>query len=389
MRVGFDFRPALRDAAGIGRYAAELARALTAHPSDTSLVLFGFAMRRAPRRAWPEWLGERDVRLVAPRLPARLLPALSALGFSVDRLCGGLDLFHYTDFVYPPVERARRVLTVHDVAFIVSREFHERRLIDSLGPLFRRELATAAAVIVPSQFTRGEITRLELVPPERLHVARLGADHLDHLAATADPERALRRFRLRGPYILAVGTREPRKNHARLVRAFDRLARENMDLSLVVVGAQGWLTTSLRHALRAVRHPERICFTGRTDDRSLVDLYRGALFSCYPSVYEGFGLPLAEALRLGVPTLTSRSGALEELAGDAAFLVDPLSEEEILGGLRRLLSDEALRRSLGEAGPRRVQHLTWEAAARATAHVYRHSLEVELSLPPRDGPIRP
>jgi glycosyltransferase involved in cell wall biosynthesis len=174
-------------------------------------------------------------------------------------------------------------------------------------------------------------------------------------------------------YVLSVGTLEPRKNHARLVRAFDALAATRPDLRLVLAGARGWKSGAVDSAIAAAGARARIHVLGGVSADDLAALYSGATAFAYPSLYEGFGLPVLEAMAAGAPVLTSTVSSLPEVAGDAALLVDPDDSDAMAGAMHELLFDEALRTRLAGMGLARAASFTWERTARATAESLRRA----------------
>jgi glycosyltransferase involved in cell wall biosynthesis len=352
---------------GIGRYVRALARHLepaasggavrwvvARHPAER-VAAAGLPVERTRALAWPGRLATRTwVELRRPRLPAGLL--------------GELDLVHATSAAVPPARGRPLVATVHDVAFrrfpeaypAGGRRFHERATWIAV-----RE---AARVLVPSAATARDLADLYGLEPARVTVTPLGADPPPEPLDPAPARRLLRRLGVPGPFLLAVGTLEPRKNLARLVAAFAEAAAELHEHHLVVVGPAGW-----GRALPS-GPPARVALAGAVDEATLHGLYAAADGLAYPSLYEGFGLPVLEAMAHGTPVLTSDRSSLPELAGDAALLVDPTDTSAIAKGLVELVGDRELRERLATAGPRRAAAFTWPATAAVTWAAYREAL---------------
>ena len=352
---------------GIGRYVGELVRHLDAeaaagggavswlvarHPVE-QVAAAGLPPERTHALAWPGRLVTRAwVELRRPRLPA---------GLAAD-----LDLVHATSAAVPPVRGRPLVATVHDVAFRhfpeayprSGRRFHERAT--------RIAVAEAARVLVPSAATARDLAELYGLEPERVTVTPLGAD------PPSDPDleparRLLERLGVRGPFLLAVGTLEPRKNLPRLVAAFAEAAGDLPEHHLVVVGPTGW-----GRALDTA--PARVVLAGAVEEAVLQGLYAASEGLAYPSLYEGFGLPVLEAMARGLPVLTSDLSSMPEVAGGAALLVDPTDTSAIAKGLIELLSNHALRERLVADGRRHAAAFTWRATAAATWAAYQEAL---------------
>jgi glycosyltransferase involved in cell wall biosynthesis len=265
--------------------------------------------------------------------------------FGLARRARGLDLLHCTTFHGPADANVPTVLTVHDLAILRYPKAFPRwhRQYGRVG--LRKALRTADAVVAVSEFTKSELVDLVGLPAERIRVVPNGVDPI--FRAPETPSNRL----LQGGYVLAVATLEPRKNVERVVEAA-RLAR----VELRVVGAQGW---------GGVDVPG---WVGEIPDRELAELYRGALSVVYASLYEGFGIPVLEAMASGTPVVTSRGGATEEVAGGAAVLVDPLDPGSIATGLAEA---QARREELVPLGLARAREFTWERAADGVESLWR------------------
>jgi alpha-1,3-rhamnosyl/mannosyltransferase len=288
------------------------------------------------------------------------------------------DVFHVGEFVYPEPRLGQPVVaTVHDVTtklfpawhFWANRLLHRRRLA-----WIRRH---ATRVIIDAEATRADTAAVLGVRGDRLDMVPLARG--DAAPRDAGPADVHRRFGLGDePYVLFVGTLEPRKNLVRLVEAFHCLPSDLGVVRLVLAGPWGWRGRELRTALRRPDARRPIVVTGPVDEATLCGLYAGAHVFAYPSLYEGFGLPVLEAMAARVPVLTSAGGACGELAGSAALLVDPYSVEAIATGLERLLRSADQRGRLAELGSLREREFSWARTATATLEVYRRALREAL-----------
>lgn len=355
---------------GIGTYIRELAPALL--EEDPTLQLTPFRSRwgsSGPSATWlrrlpPVVTMNRPIRSLYPRWNLTGRPGLPPE-------LADAEVVHATNpAAIPPKRRGQRlVVTVHDLAFVRHPEMFPRdwRMLYRAG--LRATARRADAVLVPSAFTAHELRERSDVDAARVHVTPLASSL--PLGTPDDVDDTLERLGVPRPYVLSVGTLEPRKNQARLIRAYRRLAAEGRPHALVLNGPDGWLDDEIRREL-AVEGPGRVVRTHDLSRGDLDALYRGASVFAYPALYEGFGLPVVEAMARGVPTVAADTSSIPEVAGDDAVLIDPLDESAIAEAIARLLDDEGLARDLGRRGAERAAAFSWPETARATLRVYRH-----------------
>jgi len=288
-----------------------------------------------------------------------------------------LDVCHFTNGVAPLRLACPIVVTIHDTGLWRYPQFHYWKRILSMRPVVSRVARRAAAVITVSESVKKEVVELLGVRPERVHVVYSGVgSHFRRLESDAVGEAVRRQHNLPERFVLVVGSIEPRKNLVRLLRAYARLRQRPSlrDVGLVFVGELGWKYEPILEEARLLGDAP-VRFVGRVDDASLVAMYNLASVLAFPSIYEGFGLPILEAMACGTPVLTSNSGAMAEVAGDAAELVDPLSEESIARGLRSVLDDVTHAAKLRRRGLVRAQSFSWVDTATRTLRVYTQALQ--------------
>jgi glycosyltransferase involved in cell wall biosynthesis len=349
---------------GIGTYVRELVPAMA--KADPSLDVTLFHARFPAGRPEP-WMGDYPTTALGQPI-SRLYPAWSATGRpALPQGLAGLDVLHAPSCagVPPAGPRQRLVVTVHDLAFKLYPKLFPPawRTLFRLG--LRRAVRQADAIITVSRNTAEDLVQETRVDPGRVHVIPLAS----WLPPSEEPiEPVLDRLKITPPYMLFVGTLEPRKNLVRLVRAYRRAAGTGLPHSLVLAGPMGWGGQPLLRELE-LAGPGQVILTGQANLSELDALYRGAGAFAYPSVYEGFGLPVLEAMSRGVPTVTSNASSLPEVAGDAAILVDPHSVREIADALVAV-TDEARARDLRVAGLARADRFSWAETARLTLQVY-------------------
>ncbi|MEX0988788.1 MAG: glycosyltransferase family 1 protein [Actinomycetota bacterium] len=357
---------------GIGTYVRELAPALLRQDPSLDLKLFHsrFVVAGPPERwlrdHWVEELGDQITTLY-PRWDLFGRPAL-------PESLRSADVLHATNpsAIPPAAGRQRLVVTVHDLAFEHFPELFPRRwrLLYRLG--LRAAVRRADAILTPSRSTAEDLVSRTKVRPERVHVVPLAATLGDH---AADPIPVRERLKVPEPYALFVGTLEPRKNLVSLVRAYRRVAGAGLPHALVLAGPMGWQPAALLREL-ALPGPGEVVLTGPVSPADLDVLYRGASVFAYPSIYEGFGLPVLEALGRGAPTIASNASSVPEVVGDAGILVDPRSVAELADALERVLTDEQLASELSRKGIERAARFTWDETARRTLQVYDKAIDV-------------
>ena len=374
MRIGLDGKILTLRAGGTGRYAISLTRAMLAEaaarrPDLEFVVLTG---PQTSREVMEEFRGRCEEHFLSAK--SSVIRSLTLVPAALRRL--RVDVFHGMDHVGIPLvgRSGKYVVTVHDVIpLILPETFTPRhRLVVRLA--LARVRRKADLVVVPSHAVKRDVVRRVGLPEDRVVVTHEGCEPRFRPVRS---ERALRdvaaRYGLPPRYVLAVGTLEPRKNLTTLLEAFARLRRDgavDADLRLVLAGARGWLDEPIFATVRSLGLEDAVRFTGFVVDDDLPAVYSGAALFVFPSLHEGFGLPLLEAMACGVPVVTSNVSSMPEVAGDAATLVDPRDGEGLAAAIARSLRDAALRDRLREAGIARARQFSWEATARRTLDAY-------------------
>lgn len=288
------------------------------------------------------------------------------------------DVLFVPAHVLPLVHPRRSVATVHDLGFLAYPAAHRPRDLRYLRWSTGWNARQAAAVIADSAATKADLVRAYGVAPDKVHVVHLGGPDaaMQPGLSVRDADReTLSRYGLAAvgaaPYLLYIGTLQPRKNLARTIGAFARIAGDPMlaGYRLVLAGKQGWLYEELLAQVQRLGLAGRVLFPGYVPDADLPALLRGARAFVFPSLYEGFGIPVLEAGAYGVPVITSTTSSLPEVAGDAALLVDPHDVDAIAEAMYRLVTDDALAAELARRGRENVKRFSWEKCARETLAV--------------------
>jgi glycosyltransferase involved in cell wall biosynthesis len=363
IEVAVDCTPLYAPRTGIGLFCEEILSALSAR-SDVALSAFAVTWRqrgRLPKLVPP------GIRVVQTPMPARPInKAWTVVDFPpIEWFVGRVDVVHGTNFIVPPARRAAKVVTVHDLT-----PLHHPELSDAYTSVFprmvRRAIAAGAWVHTLSHFVAGEVIEAFAIPPERVRPIHLGIPGAvgDPAAGTPVPLP-----QGTGRYILAIGTIEPRKDYPGLIAAFDRVTAP--DVALVIAGGDGWGVEAFEQALAASPNRQRIVRLGYVDDETRARLLADAALLAFPSVYEGFGFPPLEAMRQGIPVVATAAGAVPEVVGEAAVLVDPGDPDALAAAIDRVLDDEGLRAGLVGRGRVQAAGFDWTSTASGLAQLYR------------------
>ena len=368
MRVCMDIQAALGQRAGVGRYVRELLGHLGPAAGTDELSAFYFDFKRAGLDAPPPGVEMRSCRW----MPGRVAQAAwKRLGFPpYEWFAGKADLYHFPNFIRPPLGRGRKsVVTIHDVSFLRMPETTEAKNLAWLSAEIHRTAERADAILTDSRFSAREIVELLHVPEDKVFPVWLGLPKFGPPPAPDAIAQARKALGLEKPYLLMVGTIEPRKNIPFLVKIYEAL--KDFDGDLVLVGGLGWKTGPTLRAISESPRKSGIKLLKHLDDAQLSALYAGAAAFTFPTRYEGFGFPPLEAMGRGAPVVAARNSSLPEVLGDAAEWVDGYDAEEWAATIRAVLGDSARAARLRAAGLAQARKFTWEETAQKTWDVYR------------------
>jgi glycosyltransferase involved in cell wall biosynthesis len=373
MRIAIDYTAAIRQGAGIGVYVRNLVAAMLAQDTKNQYTLLTSG-RADIEHPFPTADNVHGHNLLLSDRYINILWYRMRVPVPATLFTGPTDIYHGPDFVLPPLgKKVRKVVTIHDLAFLEHPEY----AVPSLAEYLRKvvpEAAEAADVIVTlsSEVSRTLIEHFH-TPAEKLVVIPLGVQ--PYFRRITDPillAATRYKFKLKYPLVLAVGTLEPRKNHRGLIKAFHQ-AQKQQDgpAMLAIAGGPGWLYEETQQLVRDLKLEQKVRFLGRVTDHELVTLYSMADIFAFPSFFEGFGMPPIEAMACGAPVITSNTSSLPEVVGDAALQVDPHNVDELAHAITRLLQNQQLREDLRQNGYQRAQLYTWERSARQTLRIYQ------------------
>ncbi len=371
MRIAIDYTSAVTQREGIGRYTRSLVDALTRLDAGDRITLFSSERPRADlgfpvahnvrRRVFP--VGSRAMTILWHRARVPL---------PLEALAGRADVLHGPDFAPPPALGMQRIATIHDLAYLTIPDFIAPSLVTYLHSIVPRTARHTAHLIVDSQRTADDVVALLGVPRAKVSVVYLGVD--PKFTPVSDPQRLAEldaRYGLAHPLVLALGTIEPRKRYDKLIEAFARArTAPGGPKMLAIAGPRGWHAEETTAAAQRFGVEDAVKFLSFVPEADIVNLYNTADVLAIPARYEGFGLPAVEAMACGTPVVTSTTGSLPEVTGDAALHADVDAEGALADALVRATSDAELRETLIARGREKAAGYTWEAAARTLIEIY-------------------
>ncbi|OGE81748.1 MAG: hypothetical protein A2826_02985 [Candidatus Doudnabacteria bacterium RIFCSPHIGHO2_01_FULL_43_23] len=381
MRIGIDCRtilnPSAGEKAGIAHYTYHLVKSLLDLDKTDDFVLF-FDIRA--RDVAKEFI-RANVKIVfftfseyKKYLPFFYSHVLVASNIISEKL----DVYHSPANIIPLRYSGKFCITTHDLAIYRRPDLFPKSQGFSLKYIVPRSIHQAKKIIAVSESTKRDIQEFFSVDQKKVKVIHEGVDHQRFSQSSTienSKEYLGEKYNIRNEYLLFVGTLEPRKNLIRLLEAFYRLLAGNPNYKskyqLLLAGSLGWLYDTIFDEVKNRGLGENVLLPGYVDAEDLPTLYRNATIFIYPSLYEGFGLPVLEALTSGTPVITSDSSSMPEIAGDAALFVDPVDVEGMVSAMRRFLEDEKLRSNYSERALLQAKKFSWEKCARETLDVYR------------------
>lgn len=363
MRIGIDISQLAFPGTGVSVYTQNLIESLKKLDTENEFIFFFSSLRQ--KSPVPESKNFKFPPLFLEVLWNRLhvLP--------VERFIGKIDLFHTSDWLEPPAQ-CPKVTTIHDLTVLKYPESFSKKGGHDIVENMKRKLEIvkkeSKLIIAVSESTKRDIVQLLGIPESRIRVIYEAANDIFNNKLTKDNlENVKEKYGIEGKYILAVGTREPRKNLQRVLEAHDLLISKHPDIQLVIVGKYGWGEDQSS----IINNQSSIKLLGYVPREDLPALYSGAEAFVYPSLYEGFGLPVLEAMASGCPVVTSNVSSLPEIAGDGAILVSPQKSDQIRDGIEEAIKN---RETLIAKGKKRARDFSWEKTAKETLNVYKEAL---------------
>ena len=373
MRIAIDYTAAIRQSAGIGNYVRKLVDAMLEQDTSNQYTLLTSG-RPTRERPFPTADNVRGRSIFIPDRYLNIIWYRWRLPLYATYFSGQVDIYHGPDFALPPIGKTlRKVVTVHDLAFLEHPEYAVPSLAAYLKKVVPEAVAAADVVCTVSQEVSRTLRAHFQTPREKLVVIPNGVS--PHFRRITDPVllgATHHKFGLKHPLVLSVGTLEPRKNHIGLIKAFYQAQKKKRGPAmLALAGAKGWLYEETQRLVEELKLEKKVRFLGRVSDLELVTLYSLADVFAFPSFVEGFGVPPLEAMACGAPIITSNTSSLPEVVGDAALLINPHNTGELSGAIIRILENKQLQEELRQKGYERVKEYTWSASAHKMLSVYQ------------------
>jgi glycosyltransferase involved in cell wall biosynthesis len=365
MRIGFDGIPLASAKTGVGHYTFELAKEVARLEPNSEFELLTYSHLELEEAAnFPP-----NLSIVQAARRSRWM----AIGLPIYARKRRLTLFHGTNYEVPILPGCPTVVSIHDLSLLLHPQTHRPALVRRAKRRLPLMARVAKRIITDAEAVKREICEHLNIPPDKISVVPLAPRNIFH--PVADTQATRRRLGVEDEFVLFVGTLEPRKNLAMLVRAFDDLLRTtSLSPQLVIAGQEGWLSEELFSSAQSEALRNRFLFTGYLSDEDLRALYSSCRAFVYPSIYEGFGLPPLEAMACGAAVITSRIPVITETVGAAARLIDPKDAQELTASLVEFLTDAQARDHFAAAGIKRAAEFTWQRTAQMTLDVYRDVL---------------
>lgn len=371
MKIGIDISLTIGEKAGVGYYTANLVDALAKIDRTNQYLLYpffyhiyhsDFKIAVAPSR--------KNFHLRCEKIPKKIIDRLWHSPIPKKWILGNVDILHSTTFCAPQDHYGKLIVTIYDISFLTLPECHTEanRQHCLMGTL--DALRYADCIIAISNHGKQELVKYFDIDPDKIVVTHLAAKDIFAPCGPEEQKRVLKKYRIPRDFIFTVGSYEPRKNIGTLVQAYVNLP-ENVKNQhhLVIAGGKGWLNSEI-DALIDAQSSDQIRRIGYVDEQDLPALYSAAAAFVYPSLYEGFGLPILEAMSCGAPVITSNTSSMPEISGDAALFFDPLDARQLTTLLLEVMENENLRNELSGKGIERARQFSWEKTARATLKIY-------------------
>ncbi len=383
MKIGIDISSATGEKTGVGYYTANLVEALSKIDTVNEYILYpffyhmycpDFKSQVAPPQKNFHLRWEKIYQKILVKIPGKTLgKILSGLWYAPipkKWILGNVDILHSTTFSAPRNHYGQLIVTIYDVSFLTLPECHTESNRRHCLKGTRDAVRYADCIIAISNHGKQELVKYFGADPDKIVVTHLAAKDIFAPCGVEEQNRVREKYKIPRDFIFFVGSFEPRKNIETLIRAYANLPETiKTQHPLVIAGGKGWLNSEIDALIKSLP-PDQIRRIGYVDEKDLPGLYSAAAVFVYPSLYEGFGLPILEAMSCGAPVITSNTSSMPEISGDAALLFYPHDVRQLTTLLIEVMGNENLRNELSRKGINRAGQFSWEKTARATLKIY-------------------
>lgn len=387
MKIAFDGQPLLNaNKTGIAYYEDGLIKGMAEYYPENEYQLDVFTFRHKKRvdelkKEYSDKLGIKKCVWIWDRI-FRVFTFLIYIPYACF-FPGKRNVTHFCNYVIPFGVKGKKVVTIHDLAFREYPETIRKRTMIMLKMNLHKTLKRADAIAVDSMFTKKELLKYYNISENKIYVVPCGIEK-EKYEYKRNTENVKKKFDIKGEFFLYLGTLEPRKNITRLIKAYHEFYEKNATTSserlpnLVIAGGKGWMYDEIYTIVEKLQLGRKVIFTDYVSEEEKIALMQGALAFCFPSLYEGFGLPPMEAMACGTPVITSNTSSLDEVVGNAALKVNPKEISEIANAMTKMYVNESVRYDYIEKGKKQIEKYTWENASKALYKVFEKVLENEV-----------
>jgi glycosyltransferase involved in cell wall biosynthesis len=350
MRLGLDISQIVYQGTGVSRFTKGLVDAILRYDSDNQWTFFFASLRRNLDHTLEKEIRQKGVRIVKAKMPPTLLSFFwnQIHTLPIESLVGQLDWFISSDWTEPPAKKIKKATIVHDLVYLRFPETVDKTILETQKKRLKWVKKESRIIFADSQQTKNDLIDLLDMQKDKVVVNYPGVDVTVPDKATV--EKTLKKYRIDKPFVLSVGKVEPRKNYNRLIDAFGLLGYDDIDL--IIIGPKGWQELNEKNAhIKIINH---------VSDEELFSFYRSCLFFIMPSIWEGFGYPIVEAMRLGAPVTCAKVSSLMELGGQAVLFFNPLKVDEISQAIKKMTEEKTIRQSLSEKGLEQSKQFSWK-----------------------------
>lgn len=384
MKIAIDASKAVNESAGIARYTQEIIKNLSRlYPKDKFFLYFNFLRGKEEKNKKIESLvaGQDNINYKIYPIMGYLKERLFNFSFPITKSwVKNCDVVHATEFLsFDNGLKIPQVLTVHDLTMIKFPTHRGKEAIRH-GKILKKACLNANQIISVSHSTKKDLIDLFDINPDKISVIHLGANkNFRRLQNQNESKKALLKYKINFPFILFLGTVEPRKNIKNLLLAFEKFSENSQfkDARLIIIGKKGWNSEEIFTTHDSLKFKNKVLFLDFVPNEDIIHFYNQAILFCFPSLYEGFGFPILEAMACGCPVLTSNISSLPEVGGNAAYYINPQNIKEIADAMQKILVDNIMRENMVKLGIEQAKKFSWERCAEETHKVYEEALKNE------------